>query len=52
MRPHPCAGIKRDNRLAVARLLRELDLDADAGTAGPPAIFANREVRHAHGEDA
>ena len=35
VRPHPCAGIERDNRLAVTRLLRELDLDADAGTAWP-----------------
>ena len=33
--PHPCVGIERDNRLAVTRLLRELDLDADAGTAWP-----------------
>jgi hypothetical protein len=24
VRPHPCAGIERDNRLAVTRLLREL----------------------------
>jgi hypothetical protein len=24
VRPHPCAGIEHDNRLAVTRLLREL----------------------------
>jgi hypothetical protein len=35
VRPHPCAGIERDNRLAVTRLLRELDLDTDVGTAWP-----------------
>jgi phage terminase small subunit len=50
MRPHPCIGIERDARLAVARLVRELDLDTEPPAperVGPPAIFSNRGRRHA-----
>jgi P27 family predicted phage terminase small subunit len=45
IRPHPCVAIERDSRLAVARLVRELDLDVEPPTPdryGPPAIFSNR----------
>jgi hypothetical protein len=57
MRPHPCVAIERDSRLACARLIRELDLDAEPPTPerlGPPAIFSNKgHLRHARqGEDA
>jgi P27 family predicted phage terminase small subunit len=43
---HPCADIERDSRLAFARLVRELDLDADPPREQPgwrpPAIRSNR----------
>jgi P27 family predicted phage terminase small subunit len=43
---HPCADIERDSRLAFARLLRELDLDADPPRETPawrpPALRSNR----------
>jgi hypothetical protein len=43
---HPCADIERDSRLAFARLLRELDLDAEPPPERPPwrppAIRSNR----------
>jgi P27 family predicted phage terminase small subunit len=45
LRPHPCVAIERDARLAVARLVRELDLDAEPPVSerrGPAAIFSNR----------
>jgi P27 family predicted phage terminase small subunit len=45
LRAHPCVAIERDARLAVARLVRELDLDTEplaSDRVGPPAIFSNR----------
>ena len=45
IRPHPCVAIERDARMAVTRLVRELDLDTGAPVSermGPPAIFSNR----------
>jgi P27 family predicted phage terminase small subunit len=50
IRPHPCIAIERDARLAVARLVRELDLDTEPPASermGPPAIFSNRRGRRA-----
>ena len=44
LKAHPCIGIERDARLAFARLLRELDLDAEPppDRARPPALQSNR----------
>src|SRR5262245_60951120 len=50
VRPHPCVAIERDSRLAVARLVRELDLDTEPPVSdriGPPALFSNRRGRRA-----
>ncbi len=35
---HPAAGLERDSRLAVARLLRELNLDPGGGDTRPPLL--------------
>jgi P27 family predicted phage terminase small subunit len=44
MKAHPAVAIERDSRLAFARLVRELDLDAGAPSEGrrPPALGSNR----------
>jgi phage terminase small subunit len=45
LRPHPCIAIEHGARLTVARLVRELDLDAEpppSDRMGPPVIFSNR----------
>jgi P27 family predicted phage terminase small subunit len=40
VKPHPAVAIQRDARLGFARLIRELNLDADepAGLPHPPTI--------------
>jgi phage terminase small subunit len=48
IRPHPCIGIERDARAAVARLVRELDLDIEPPVSernGPAGLFSNRRPR-------
>jgi P27 family predicted phage terminase small subunit len=50
IRPHPCIVIERDARAAVARLVRELDLDTEPQVSeriGPPPLRSNRGGRHA-----
>jgi hypothetical protein len=45
-RAHPAIAIERDSRLAFARLIRELDLDAEppASWSRPPALHSNRRT--------
>ena len=44
LKAHPCVAVERDARLAFARLVRELDLDAGAPSESrrPPSLVSNR----------
>ena len=44
LKAHPAVAIERDARLAFARLVRELDLDAGAPSESrrPPSLVSNR----------
>jgi P27 family predicted phage terminase small subunit len=45
LKAHPAVGIERDSRLAVARFVRELDLDTEPPAPernGPLSLLSNR----------
>ena len=46
VKAHPCVGIRRDARIAFARLCRELDLGEEtARESRPPSLRSNRPIR-------
>jgi P27 family predicted phage terminase small subunit len=50
MKAHPLLAVERDARLALARLIRELDLDTEppaSARIAPPALFSNNGGRRA-----
>src|SRR5262249_42621521 len=45
VRPHPCIAIEREARLAFARLVAQLSLDAEAPAVDPGMRAAQRSTR-------